>query len=148
MHAWIAREDRGLDPSKELACLLYTSPGDGKCLHYYVYFIEEDLGLRSLRVPTGCAAVLPSLRMDSSWPLSLPCTAAVTMPRAAFQAGLAGSLRPLRTPLAATRVTPGTLPSTAYTHFLAAQQRPKTSRTHPTPAFRSPKFPHPPNKPQ
>jgi hypothetical protein len=29
-------------------------PDDGKCLHYYVYFIDEDLGLCSLRVPTWC----------------------------------------------------------------------------------------------
>jgi hypothetical protein len=32
----------------------YLKPDDGKCLHYYVYFIDEDLGLCSLRVPTGC----------------------------------------------------------------------------------------------
>jgi hypothetical protein len=30
----------------------YLKPDDGKCLHYYVYFIDEDLGLCSLRVPT------------------------------------------------------------------------------------------------
>jgi hypothetical protein len=29
-------------------------PDDGKCLHYYIYFIDEDLGLCSLRVPTWC----------------------------------------------------------------------------------------------
>jgi hypothetical protein len=29
-------------------------PDDGKCLHYDVYFIDEDLGLCSLRVPTWC----------------------------------------------------------------------------------------------
>lgn len=27
---------------------------DGKCLHYYFYFIDEDLGLCSVRVPTWC----------------------------------------------------------------------------------------------
>jgi len=32
----------------------YLKPDDGKCLHYYVYFIDEDLGLCSLRVPTWC----------------------------------------------------------------------------------------------
>ncbi len=32
----------------------YLKPEDGKCLHYYVYFIDEDLGLCSLRVPTWC----------------------------------------------------------------------------------------------
>jgi hypothetical protein len=30
----------------------YLKSDDGKCLHYYVYFIDEDLGLCSLRVPT------------------------------------------------------------------------------------------------
>lgn len=32
----------------------YLKPDDGKCLHYYVYFFDEDLGLCSLRVPTWC----------------------------------------------------------------------------------------------
>ena len=32
----------------------YLKPDDGKCLHYYIYFIDEDLGLVSLRVPTWC----------------------------------------------------------------------------------------------
>ena len=32
----------------------YLKLDDGKCLHYYVYFIDEDLGLCSLRVPTWC----------------------------------------------------------------------------------------------
>ena len=32
----------------------YLVPDDGKCLHYYVYLIDEDLGLCSLRVPTWC----------------------------------------------------------------------------------------------
>jgi hypothetical protein len=32
----------------------YLKQDDGKCLHYYVYFIDEDLGLCSLRVPTWC----------------------------------------------------------------------------------------------
>ena len=32
----------------------YLKPDDGKCLHYYVYFMDEDLGLCSLRVPTWC----------------------------------------------------------------------------------------------
>jgi hypothetical protein len=30
----------------------YFKPDDGKCLHYYVYFIEEGLGLCYVRVPT------------------------------------------------------------------------------------------------
>jgi len=32
----------------------YLKADDGKCLHYYIYFIDEDLGLCSLRVPTWC----------------------------------------------------------------------------------------------
>ena len=32
----------------------YLKPDDAKCLHYYVYFMDEDLGLCSLRVPTWC----------------------------------------------------------------------------------------------
>jgi len=32
----------------------YLKPDDGKCLHYYVYFIDDDLGLCSVRVPTWC----------------------------------------------------------------------------------------------
>src|SRR5271165_1135259 len=32
----------------------YLKPDDGKCLHYYVYFLDDDLGLCSLRVPTWC----------------------------------------------------------------------------------------------
>jgi len=29
-------------------------PDDGKCLHYYFYFIDEELGLCYVRVPTWC----------------------------------------------------------------------------------------------
>src|SRR5437773_5076389 len=32
----------------------YLRPADGKCLHYYVYFIDPDLGLCYVRVPTWC----------------------------------------------------------------------------------------------
>lgn len=32
----------------------YLKPDDGKCLHYYVYFIDKDLGLSYVRVPTWC----------------------------------------------------------------------------------------------
>jgi hypothetical protein len=32
----------------------YLRPDDGKCLHYYFYFIDEQLGLCHLRVPTWC----------------------------------------------------------------------------------------------
>jgi hypothetical protein len=30
----------------------YLIPDDGKCLHYYFYFVDEDLGLCHVRVPT------------------------------------------------------------------------------------------------
>jgi len=32
----------------------YLRPDDGKCLHSYFYFIDEDLGLCYVRVPTWC----------------------------------------------------------------------------------------------
>src|SRR5436190_2390722 len=32
----------------------YLVPDDGKCLHYYFYFIDEELGLCYVRVPTWC----------------------------------------------------------------------------------------------
>ena len=32
----------------------YVKATQGKCLHYYFYFIDEDLGLCYLRVPTWC----------------------------------------------------------------------------------------------
>ena len=32
----------------------YLRPDSGKCLHYYFYFIHEQLGLCYLRVPTWC----------------------------------------------------------------------------------------------
>jgi hypothetical protein len=32
----------------------YLRPDDGKCLHHYFYFIDEELGLGYVRVPTWC----------------------------------------------------------------------------------------------
>ena len=32
----------------------YLRPDDGKCLHYYFYFIDEELGRCYVRVPTWC----------------------------------------------------------------------------------------------
>lgn len=32
----------------------YLRPDDGNCLHYYFYFIDPDLGLCYVRVPTWC----------------------------------------------------------------------------------------------
>jgi hypothetical protein len=32
----------------------YLRPDDGKCLHYYFYFIDEELGLCYVRVPSWC----------------------------------------------------------------------------------------------
>src|SRR5207245_1420809 len=32
----------------------YLRPDGGKCLHYYFYFIDQDLGLCYVRVPTWC----------------------------------------------------------------------------------------------
>jgi hypothetical protein len=30
----------------------FLKPDDGKCLHYYFYFVDEELGLCYVRVPT------------------------------------------------------------------------------------------------
>src|SRR4030095_15005669 len=32
----------------------YLKPKQGRCLHYYFYFIDEELGLCYVRVPTWC----------------------------------------------------------------------------------------------
>jgi hypothetical protein len=32
----------------------YLRFDDGKCLHYYFYFLDEELGLCYVRVPTWC----------------------------------------------------------------------------------------------
>jgi len=32
----------------------YLKPDDGKCLHYYFYFIDREMGLCSVRLPTWC----------------------------------------------------------------------------------------------
>ncbi len=32
----------------------FLRPADGKCLHYYFYFLDEELGLGYVRVPTWC----------------------------------------------------------------------------------------------
>ena len=32
----------------------FLRPDTGKCLHYYFYFIDAELGLIYLRVPTWC----------------------------------------------------------------------------------------------
>jgi hypothetical protein len=32
----------------------FSRPDTGKCLHYYFYFIDAELGLIYLRVPTWC----------------------------------------------------------------------------------------------
>jgi len=32
----------------------YLKPSSGKCIHYYFYFIDEELGLCYVRVPTWC----------------------------------------------------------------------------------------------
>jgi hypothetical protein len=38
-------------PARWLACVNLV-PDDGKCLHYYFYFVDEELGLCHVRVPT------------------------------------------------------------------------------------------------
>ena len=42
-------------------------PDSGKCLHYYFYFIDEELGLCYLRVPTWCPFRLQFYCNGHSW---------------------------------------------------------------------------------
>jgi hypothetical protein len=39
----------------------FLRPDTGKCLHYYFYFIDAELGLIYLRVPTWCPFPPPVL---------------------------------------------------------------------------------------
>src|SRR3954451_3271381 len=49
----------------------YLLPDDGKCLHYYFYFIDEDLGLGYVRVPTWLPCRLQVYFNGHSWLASL-----------------------------------------------------------------------------
>jgi len=45
----------------------YLKPDQSKCLHYYFYFIDEDLGLCYIRVPTWCPFRLQIYFNGHSW---------------------------------------------------------------------------------
>jgi hypothetical protein len=45
----------------------YLRPDDGKCLHYYFYFIDEELGLCYVRVPTWCPFRLQFYGNGHNW---------------------------------------------------------------------------------
>jgi hypothetical protein len=45
----------------------YLRPSSGKCLHYYFYFIDAELGLIYLRVPTWCPFRLQFYSNGHSW---------------------------------------------------------------------------------
>jgi len=45
----------------------YLLPNDGKCLHYYFYFIDEELGLGYVRVPTWLPCRLQVYFNGHSW---------------------------------------------------------------------------------
>jgi hypothetical protein len=45
----------------------FLRPGSGKCLHYYFYFIDVELGLIYLRVPTWCPFRLQFYCNGHSW---------------------------------------------------------------------------------
>jgi len=45
----------------------YVKSRQGKCLHYYFYFIDEDLGLCYLRVPTWCPFRLQFYSNGHNW---------------------------------------------------------------------------------
>jgi hypothetical protein len=47
----------------------FLKPDGGKCLHYYFYFVDEELGLRYVRMPTGCPA---GCRSTSTVTIGLP----------------------------------------------------------------------------
>jgi hypothetical protein len=49
----------------------YLLPDDGKCLHYYFYFLDEELGCATCGSPPGCRAGCRSTAMGTTgWPLS------------------------------------------------------------------------------
>ena len=45
----------------------FLRPDSGKCLHYYFYFIDAELGLIYLRVPTWCPFRLQFYCNGHSW---------------------------------------------------------------------------------
>ena len=45
----------------------FVRPDSGKCLHYYFYFMDADLGLIYLRVPTWCPFRLQFYCNGHSW---------------------------------------------------------------------------------
>jgi hypothetical protein len=45
----------------------YLRATSGKCLHYYFYFLDKDLGLVYLRVPTWCPFRLQFYCNGHSW---------------------------------------------------------------------------------
>src|SRR5262249_53405817 len=45
----------------------YLRYDDGKCLHYYFYFIDEELGRCSVRVPTCCPLRLQFYCNGHNW---------------------------------------------------------------------------------
>ena len=45
----------------------FLRPAPGKCLHYYFYFIDAELGLVYLRVPTWCPFRLQFYCNGHSW---------------------------------------------------------------------------------
>jgi hypothetical protein len=46
----------------------YLVPDDGKCLHYYFYFVDEQLGLCHVRVPTWLSCRLQIYFNGHNWP--------------------------------------------------------------------------------
>ena len=65
----------------------YLKPDSGKCLHYYFYFIDAELGLCYLRVPTWCPFRLQfycngHARLPPNSPTSTSPTTRWTMPSA------------------------------------------------------------------
>jgi hypothetical protein len=57
----------------------FLRPGDGKCLHYYFYFIDKQLGLCNLRVPTWCPFRLQFYCNGHYWLATRPVPRAPTL---------------------------------------------------------------------
>src|SRR5713101_8563323 len=89
----------------------FLRPDTGKCLHYYFYFMDAELGLIYLRVPTpACAGAGSGVRSASSsiatgiagWPANSPPPGSAsplpTMPSCASTIGRARRPSPIASP--------------------------------------------------
>ena len=59
----------------------FLRPDRGQCLHYYFYFIDAELGLIYLRVPTWCPFRLQFYCNGHSWLARQLAAAGIGCPR-------------------------------------------------------------------